>query len=113
MPDWRKRHSLPISEQQKHCPKCGWMYCEGYWEEGVCRADMNFCGEPTADGDNAAFYVRQWYEKHRETWWERRHWRGRWVREGALADNLILGLMAEIGRVEAERERQLKERKAS
>lgn len=83
------------------------MYCEGYWGEGVCTADMFFGDEPTAAGDAAASYLRAWYEAHRETWWERRGWRHP-ARDGPWADNLMLGLMAEIGRIEraAEAERQ-------
>lgn len=30
------------AKTQNCCPKCGRMYCEGYWGEGVCTADMKF-----------------------------------------------------------------------
>ena len=35
-------------DYQTFCPKCHRMYCPGFWGEGVCTADMHFCGEPTA-----------------------------------------------------------------
>lgn len=89
-------------KDQTHCPKCGRMYCEGFWGEGVCTADMHFGGEPTSDGDAVADYVRQWYERNRETWWDR-YWR-----RGDNADEFMLGLINEVTRVLAERERQEK-----
>ena len=79
------------------------MYCEGYWGEGVCVADMRFSGEPTSDGDSAAEYLRVWYEAHREGWNERRKKRWR-----VTADNLMLGLINEMHRIECERQRQTK-----
>lgn len=87
---------------QTFCPKCGRMYCEGYWDEGVCIADMKFSSDPTARGDEIAGYVRVWYERHRETWWER-SWlnpRGRLFNEG-LADEFMLAFIGEVGRVTA------------
>lgn len=78
------------------------MYCDGFWNEGVCIADMHFCGEPTADGDAAAVYLRAWYEAHREGWNE--HRKKRWT---VTADNLMLGLMNEMHRIECERQRQV------
>lgn len=86
------------------CPKCHRMYCEGFWSEGVCIADMHFGGEPTSDGDNAAEYLRAWYEAHREGWNERR--KKRWT---IAADNLMLGLINEMHRIECERVRQTSE----
>lgn len=80
------------------------MYCEGYWGEGVCTADMHFCGEPTADGDAIAEYVRTWYEKHRETWWDRH--RPSADRKGVHADEFMLALIGEVGRVSAEHQRR-------
>lgn len=95
-----------IMKNQSYCPKCHRMYCEGYWNEGVCIADMQFCGEPTADGDIAASYLRVWYEAHRESWYERL---GKpWL---SFADNLMLGLMAEVRRIKNERQRQEEQRK--
>ena len=32
---------------------------------------MFFPSDPTARGDQVASYVRQWYEKNRESWWDR------------------------------------------
>jgi hypothetical protein len=90
-------------KDQSFCPKCHRMYCEGYWGEGVCIADMHFSGEPTSDGDNAAEYLRVWYEAHREGWNERR--KKRWL---ITADNLMLGLMNEMHRIESERQRRTK-----
>lgn len=87
---------------QSFCPKCSRMHCEGYWGEGVCVADMRFCGEPTSDGDAAASYLRTWYEAHRESWNE--HRKKRWQ----ITDNLMLGLINEMHRIESERLRQLK-----
>lgn len=95
------------------CPKRGRMFCAGYRGEGVCTADMRFCGEPTADGDIAAEYLRIWYERNRETWWDRNNW-GIWGsapdRAGVHADNFMLRLMGEMGRINAERQRQADER---
>ena len=79
------------------------MYCEGYWKEGVCVADMQFCGEPTSDGDEAARCLRAWYEAHRETRWDRSNWniKGR-LWEGGLADEFMLGLAQEVLRINEE-----------
>jgi hypothetical protein len=85
------------------------MYCEGFWKVGVCIADMGFCGEPTADGDIAAGYMRVWYEANRETWSERHFPFGENRKNGsALADEFILGMMQEVARINGERERQIK-----
>ena len=99
-------------KDQSYCPKCYRMYCEGFWNEGVCIKDMYFCGEPTADGDAAAEYLRVWYEKHRETWWERRklvNKNGHWISD--RADNLMLGLINEVTRINSEKKRQLNKTK--
>jgi hypothetical protein len=69
--------------------------------QGVPKAEMEFCGEPTADGDAAAGYVRTWYERNREGWYDR--WQRQW--EWA-ADEFILWFMQEVDRVNAERVRQ-------
>jgi len=78
------------------------MYCEGFWGEGVCTADMHFSSDPTSCGDEVAEYVRRWYELHRETWWERR----RHPQPSGLADEFMLGLIQEVARVESEAARQ-------
>lgn len=91
------------------CPKCHRMYCEGYWGEGVCIADMHFCGESTSDGDSVAEYVRVWYEAHREGWCDRHAPFGVNRKIGsALADEFVLGLINEVYRVQQERDRQTK-----
>lgn len=96
--------AVKLSDAQRLCPKCGRMYCEGYWGRGVCIADMSFGYDATANGDAAAEYLRVWYEANRESWWER-------VRPGAFwrrgtADNFMLGLIEEVSRIERERLRQ-------
>jgi hypothetical protein len=99
-----------IPHDQSVCPKCSRMHCEGYWGEGVCIADMHFSGEPTSDGDNAAEYLRVWYEAHRETWRDRHNYpfrQGYPGKAGVTADNFMLGLMNEMHRIESERRRQL------
>ncbi len=84
-------------KDQTFCPKCRRMYCEGYWGEGVCTADMHFGSEPTSRGDQKAEYLRVWYEAHRESWFER-WWRPVW--KMGLADNFMLGLLQEVRRIE-------------
>ena len=42
----------------------------GWWERDPTTM-TDFCGEPTADGDSEAMYLREWYEANRETWWQR------------------------------------------
>lgn len=64
---------------------------------------MRFCGEGTADADIAAGYVRVWYERNREGWYDR--WQRRW--EGPWADEFMLWFSAEVNRVEGERKRFL------
>jgi hypothetical protein len=83
------------------------MYCEGFWKEGVCIADMHFSGEPTSDGDAVAEYLRVWYEAHRESRWERSKWNTRGRRwEGPWADEFMLGLINEVYRINCEHARQ-------
>jgi hypothetical protein len=65
---------------------------------------MRFSRDPTARGDEIAAYVRDWYEGHRESWWER--WRKPWR---LFADNFMLDLVAEVNRVQAEADRQVAE----
>ena len=91
-------------KDQTPCPKCGRLYCEGYWGEGVCTADMRFSTEPTALGDDIAEYVRAWYEANRETWWERRHDSA--ARSRGVADEFMLSFIAEVRRVMEEADRQ-------
>jgi hypothetical protein len=95
---------------QSFCQKCGRMYCEGYWGEGVCVTDMHFCGEPTADGDETARCLRLWYEARRETAWERSKINPRGRAWEYAADNLMLGLIIEIHRISCEQDAQLKRR---
>jgi hypothetical protein len=93
-----------VMKDQTHCPKCGWMYCEGYWGEGVCLADMAFSLDPTSAGDEMADYLRRWYEINRETWWDRH--RPSADRKGIHADNFILRLIGEVSRIQGEAEKQ-------
>jgi hypothetical protein len=95
-------------KDQSFCPKCGRMYCEGYWGEGVCISDMGFCGEPTADFDESARCLRAWYEAHREGWYDR--WRG--PQRIGLADEFMLGMLNEVHRINCERQAQVKRRTA-
>ena len=88
-------------KDQTPCPKCGRLFCEGFWGEGVCVADMHFGYEPTAAGDAVAEYFRIWYEKNRESWWDR-HRPGADVR-GGHADEFILGLLNEVYRIQQAR----------
>ena len=63
-----------------------------------------FTGEPTADADIAAEFMRGWYEANRETWWERHSPFGAGPdREGSHADEFMLALMAQCRRVETAR----------
>jgi hypothetical protein len=59
-----------------------------------------FCGEPTADGDIAADFLRQWYEANRETWFDR-HWPFGWNRKhgSEVADNFMLEFIAQVQRL--------------
>jgi hypothetical protein len=98
-----------IEHDHSLCPKCGRMYCEGYWDEGVCIADMKFCGEPTADFDESARCLRVWYEAHRESWWSRnRLSRNQRLLRAGVADEFMLGMLNEVYRINCEREAQLK-----
>lgn len=96
-------------KDQTRCPKCGRMYCEGYWGDGVCTADMGFSTDPTARSDEIADYVRHWYEINRETWWQ--HRRGIANRSRCVADEFMLGLIAEVRRVTQEADRQTRKAK--
>lgn len=98
-------------KDQTFCPKCHWMYCEGYWGEGVCLADMHFGSDPTARGDAIAEYVRAWYELNRETWWERSRYNSRGRHWLWAADNFILSFISEVHRVQREAERQMEKAK--
>lgn len=99
-------------KDQTFCPKCHRMYCEGYWGEGVCTAEMHFCGEPTADGDTVAGYVRTWYEKHRETWWDRFPLsKNQQLLSAGCADEFMLAFIGEVGRVKTEARKQIESRR--
>lgn len=92
---------------QTPCPKCHRLYCEGYWNEGVCIADMHFCGEPTADFDEEGRCLRAWYEKHRESLWDRNRFSGNQARlRMGAADEFMLGMVNELHRIQSERNRQ-------
>lgn len=95
-------------KDQTFCPKCGRMYCEGFWGEGTCTADMTFSTDPTSRGDEIADYVRRWYEANRETWWQRRGSNA--DRSGVHADEFMLRFISEVTRVTAEAERQTRGR---
>ena len=84
----------------------------------VPTSDMRFCGEPTADFDAAGGYLRAWYEEncpelHLGGW---RGAVGRGIRRLLFGyhdydvdrdrHSLMLGLINEVGRIEAERKRQ-------
>jgi hypothetical protein len=88
-----------MSKQQR-CSKCSGLYCPGHDDTGVCTTDMDFTGAPLTDGDNAALYLRKWYEAHREKWRDRRR------RKANGSDHLMLGLINEVARIEAERKAQ-------
>lgn len=52
-------------------------------------------GEPTARGDDVAGEVRQWYERHRESWFDRHSPFGVNRKHGsAFADEFMLRLVA-------------------
>lgn len=89
------------------------MYCEGYWGEGVCTADMHFGHDPTAAGDAMAEYLRVWYEAHRESWWDRNQFsKNQQLLRAGVADSFMLGLLNEVHRIqEARRAEQEKQRK--
>ena len=65
-----------------------------------------FCGEPTADGDIAADFMRQWYEANRETWWQRHNWGiggSAPDRAGVHADNFMLEWISQYHRLQSAR----------
>ena len=101
-------------KDQTSCPKCHRLYCEGYWGEGVCIADMAFSRDPTARGDEIGDYVRQWYERNRESWWSRHRPQFFSYRDnsGVVADNFILAMIGEVGRVQREADRQMADKKS-
>ena len=57
-----------------------------------------FSSDPTARGDDIASYAREWYEVHRESWFER-HRLGSWHRRKETADNFMLSFVAEIHKI--------------
>lgn len=57
--------------------------------------------DPTSRGDIIAERVRSWYERNRETWWERNNpgiWGSAPDRAGVHADNFILELISAVNR---------------
>lgn len=60
--------------------------------------------EPTARGDYVAAKMREYYEAHRETWWQRHKpsiLPGRSPdRDGTHADDFMLGLINEVNRIQ-------------
>ncbi len=60
--------------------------------------------DPTSRGDIIASVVRDWYERNRETWWDR-HCGSSWPvgpgtdRSGAHADEFMLRFIGEVRRV--------------
>lgn len=96
-----------VQKDQTYCPKCRRMFCEGYWNEGMCISDMHFCGEPTADFDESGRCLRAWYEAHRETAWDRsRFSRNQALLRAGVADEFMLGMLNEVHRISCERGRQ-------
>lgn len=91
-------------------------------DRGVPVQEMNFCGDPTADFDTAGVYLRQWYEANCPELnlggWRAALRRG--IRRVLFGyrdydldrdrHNLMLGLISEVARIDAERERQKKAR---
>lgn len=53
--------------------------------------------DPTSAGDMRADLMRRWYERNRETWWDRH--RPSADRKGIHADEWMLGLMNEANRI--------------
>lgn len=53
--------------------------------------------DPTSRGDMEAGLLRQWYEKNRQGWWERRQDQGR--RRMGCADEFMLAFKAECERI--------------
>jgi hypothetical protein len=54
--------------------------------------------DPTSAGDMRAELMRWWYEKNRETWWDRHRLSA--DRKGIHADEWMLGLMNEASRID-------------
>lgn len=65
--------------------------------QALGKGEPNFCGEPTADGDEAARALRDWYEAHRESWSERQSYK--WPPRAGTADNFMLELLSEAERI--------------
>jgi hypothetical protein len=60
-------------------------------------SEYMFSDEPTARGDEAAGYLRAWYEANRESWWDRH--RANADRNGAHADEFMLRFLDEARRI--------------
>lgn len=53
--------------------------------------------DPTSRGDLEAVLMRRWYERNRESWWERRRPNG--DLRGGHADNFAIEMLGEAGRI--------------
>ena len=53
--------------------------------------------DPTAAGDMRAALLRQWYERNRESFWDRHGPHA--TRKGGSADNFMIGLAGEAMRI--------------
>jgi hypothetical protein len=56
-------------------------------------------GDPTSRGDGVASEVRKWYERHRESWWDRHRflpWYSSPDRSGEHADEFMLRLISVV-----------------
>lgn len=53
--------------------------------------------EPTARGDVCAELMRRWYERNRESWWDRVRPGG--DRRGGHADNFAMSMLGEASRI--------------
>jgi hypothetical protein len=57
-----------------------------------------FDGDPTSRGDAVAREVREWYERNRESWWNRLTSSA--ARKGIVADDFMLGLINAVHEAE-------------
>lgn len=54
----------------------------------------NYSSEPTSRGDEMADELREWYEAHRESWWERL-----WRRPD-VADTFMYQIMSKVREID-------------